>query len=77
MAENEFAEKLVDLKKQIGIMDIVIGRESLADFVIGCCYDEDIKTRRKRTFSRERICKYINRGRFCILDESGMYVLLF
>lgn len=43
MTENEFAEKLVDLKKQIGIMDIVIGRESLADFVLGCCYDEDIK----------------------------------
>lgn len=40
MTKKEFEQKQVDLQNRVGQWQIVINKEVLSDFVLGCFYDE-------------------------------------
>lgn len=40
MTKKEFEQKQVDLQNRVGQWQIVINKEVLSDFIMGCFYDE-------------------------------------
>lgn len=69
MNRNEFEKIQDELQKKIGMWKIVIGEESLADFVIGCFFDN--------TNNQWKV--YINneKGRHRIRLQTGVEGLAF
>ena len=62
MSRKEFEDRLEELQEKVEIWDIVVGYEALADFRIGCFFDNDI--------GKWKVYENLERGRQCVYLET-------